>query len=270
MDKPGSGFLLPDWTVSHCYDGLLRADRRAFAWEWLRRSSSYRLAWRQSSLHDARRFGLERFEDPALAVPDARPLWSIHVDPGVVRARPDNLRAAQSERVSLHALRSLVSLYVDEGGNEHVLLSDGHHQLRLDLLDGTLIGCPASLRFDLEGFSRLGTQLPALGALARLVADGRFKTSGRTDRHERWILELRTADALAAGASQRQIAQIFFGAANAARWRQGDDSYRKRVQRLVAIARANLREPLNPRWFAEQPAALSRMPKTRIVDAPVQ
>jgi hypothetical protein len=249
----GSGTMVPDWTDGRQYEDLLFADRRAFAWEWLRRSSAYRLSWTRRASCDPQTFGLERFEDPAIGIPDARPLWSILIDPAVVRARPDNFHAEGSERVSLHELRALVSLSVDASGNEHVLLSDGRQQLRLDLLDGTLIGCPASLRFDLEGFSRFGGQLPALQALARLVAEGAFGNRSRIDRHARWILELRTADALAAGASQQQIARIFFGSAVAARWRRADDSYRKRVQRLVAHARAHLREPLHARWFGFDP-----------------
>src|SRR3546814_10231875 len=53
----------------------------------------------------------------------------------------------------------------------------------------------------------------------------------RETRAPRWILELRTADAIATGATQHEIAQAFFGSAVASeRWRKESSPYRSRVR----------------------------------------
>ncbi|WP_407696697.1 transcriptional regulator domain-containing protein [Sphingopyxis macrogoltabida] len=43
---PGPAPQVPDWLLASEYAVLLFADRRSFAWEWLRRSAPYRAAWR--------------------------------------------------------------------------------------------------------------------------------------------------------------------------------------------------------------------------------
>ena len=56
-------------------------------------------------------------------------------------------------------------------------------------------------------------------------------------RASRWALVLRTWDALAAGASRRDIAEALFGLDRVPQWRLVHDSHFQRVRRLVAAAR---------------------------------
>jgi hypothetical protein len=247
--------LTSDWTSDRAYRALLGADPSAFAWEWLRRTEHYGLAWHAHLANSAaaapQTFGLERFEDPALPVPVARPVWSAETSRDVLRARVSNPFAAASERVDLRLLSNFVTVAIGEDEIEHLLLSDGRHFLRIDVVVGTLIGVPAALTYLLHGISGLKGPMGALDRLAALVANSRFLTAGSTAvrRHHRWIAELRTADALAAGADQQNIARALYGSAiSPLHWRTESAPYRRRIQRLVANAHARIRHPLRP-WF---------------------
>ncbi len=247
----------PDWKQPDHYAALTRVDRRAFAWEWLRRTPAYRAAWRDRNsdvlpLVASRHFGLEQFEDPSLPAPFARPVWSGSVDPTVIRAAVDNAMAASNERIDLRELAPFVSVAIDDDHIEHLLLSDGVRSVRIDVLEGTLIGVPASVRYLLGGIASIAAPLPSLGRLINLVQEGRLRESAAATsrRQARWILELRTADAIAAGADQQDIARTLFGSVVAdQRWRRDNAAYRQRAQRLVRSARQRLVAPLDQRWF---------------------
>ncbi len=243
------------------YAVLRRADKGAFAWEWLRRTSIYQDAWKligtsiSTPAPPPKQFGLERFEDPALPVPFARPIWSADIDPSVIRATVVDPYAPPSDRVDLWRLLPLVSVAIDDDQVEHLLLSDGTQALRIDVVGGTLIGNPAALRYGLYGLTALQGPLAALSRLIAVVTRGGFKPvpSSRSNIRDRWILELRVADALLAGATPQQIARGLFGDAIAAsRWRTQNPSYRQRISRLVKAARFNLSSSPNRKWFAER------------------
>src|SRR3546814_14837813 len=78
---------VPDWLLASEYAVLLFADRRSFAWEWLRRSAPYRAAWRDREVGEIvpSDFGLMKLEDPDLVTPYARPIWTPALDPRVLR-----------------------------------------------------------------------------------------------------------------------------------------------------------------------------------------
>ncbi len=266
VNKPGA--LAPEacwnaglnWTRADHYEGLRHADRSAFAWEWLRRTPAYRDAWRRfrtrmaSPRQPPREFGLERFEDPGLSVPLARPLWRADIDPSVIRAVVLDPFAHPADRIDLWRLMPLVSVAIDDKQIEHLLLSNGIQSLRIDIVDGTLIGNPASLRFGLHGIAALQGPVAALRRLIEVVEKGGFddRSIGRPNRRERWILELRVADALLAGAGYQQIARGLFGDAIAgARWRTQNPSHRQRVLRLAKAAKLNLAFPLDRKWFSD-------------------
>src|SRR3546814_3799656 len=82
---PGPAPQVPDWLLASEYAVLLFADRRSFAWEWLRRSAPYRAAWRDREVGEIvpSDFGLMKLEDPDLATPYARPIWTPALDPRV-------------------------------------------------------------------------------------------------------------------------------------------------------------------------------------------
>lgn len=246
-----------DWRNAADYAELLTVERLAFAWEWLRRTRAYRLAWNaHGSLgHDslaAQQFFLERFENPDIPTPWARPLWSARIDPSVLSASVINIQPAAEDRIDLHALSDLVSIAIDHDDIEHLLLSDGRHAVRVDIIDGTLIGCPASVRYHLEGLASASPKTGTLRKLINLVRDKRFSSTRPRSRHliEKWVRELRTADALETGASQQDIARALFGGLVADRdWRTDSWAYRRRTQRLVNKARSRLLTPIDQQWF---------------------
>ncbi|WP_454883418.1 DNA -binding domain-containing protein [Sphingomonas oryzagri] len=253
-DEPLRGDL-PNWRIAGSYDILLDADPYGMAWEWLRRTNAYRSAWNNlthaSTAPPASAFGLERYENPSLPVPAARPIWSSAVYTDVLRAHVSDPFAARRDRVDLRLLSRFVSVAISDDEVEHLLLSDGLHSIRIDVVVGTLIGCPASLTYLLHGLSGLRGPMGALKRLANLVHAEKFEPAASTSsaKRRRWISELRVADATLAGADQQTIAKALFGPAiSARRWRSESAEYRRRTQRLVHQAGALLMRPLD-RWL---------------------
>ena len=252
---------LPDgeiWASADHYAILLTADRKVFAWEWLRRSLAYQNAWQSflaagsDATTSSRHFGLERYENPAFAVPQARPVWSAIFDPTVIIATIEDIFADRAELINLCQLAPFVSLAIGDDDVEHLLFSDGYHFIRIDLTGGSLIGCPSSLRYKLRGIAGIRGPLPALQRLVSLVERGCIPKDreGISNRSKRWILELRVADALASGVSQQEIARVLFGSViTPNRWRADSSAYRQRVQRLVRGARERIKRPLDRVWF---------------------
>lgn len=239
------------WQSADSYTALMHADRRSFAWEWLRRHAPYRAAWRQRSVSPAA-FGLLAFEDPDQPVPGARPIWAPSLDRRVIDSRPIAGPGREDDLLDIRAFANFVSVEVDECDTEYWLISDGKWMVRLDLHEGTLLGGPALLEHHLRGLDSARPKLEALRQLMALAREGAMP--GALQPHEgrapRWILELRAADACRAGASQQEIARAFFGAAiPETRWRVESESYRLRVRRLVRTARHYLADPLGGPWF---------------------
>lgn len=242
-----------DWRDAVAYTPLLQVGRAGFAWEWLRRDESYRSAAVQAAgsreslqvsrlaaaTSGAARFGLHAFEGPERDAITARPVWRREICPYVLEA--DALdEGDDADRLNLEILGRFVTLVADPSGTEHLLLSDGSHAVRVDIVSGTLRARPALLRYRLAGFARLDEPLLVLRQLRALWRTGRFSPAlhPRERRAGRWILLLRTYDALVAGASQREIAEWIFGLeASERRWRVEASSVRSRVQRLVREAR---------------------------------
>lgn len=230
---------LPDWKDSGAYGRLLRVGRTGFAWEWLRRDPAYRMASREQS-GEPEAWGLHAYEDAAKAAPEARPMWTRSATPFVLQAAadPSKGRHRKSDLFDVLSLAPLSTL-MSACGAERLLLSDGYRTIRLDVLRGTLGNGPVLLRYDLSGLSGAEAPLMVLRQFLHLVRTGRF--SGPLHRPERkaarWILLLRTADALAAGARQRDIAaELLDATAMRTRWRTEDPSLRSRVQRLAREA----------------------------------
>ncbi|HYJ53174.1 MAG TPA: DUF2285 domain-containing protein [Allosphingosinicella sp.] len=146
--------------------------------------------------------------------------------------------ASPSDAIELGRFAALATL--DAGEGEHWLLSDGLCTVRFDLIDGTATRGPVELHYLLAGRVSAHGPLLALRRLLALAETGRFSRilHPREPKARRWILALRAHDALAAGASQREIAAGLLGdAAEEARWRVHAASLRSQVQRLVRAAR---------------------------------
>ena len=231
-----------DWRDARCYAALRAADRSLFAWEWLRRDPAYRAAAARAPAGaadpGAARFGLVAFESPQLAVPDARPLWTSAAHPGVLAVRRLAGRRA-GDRFDLARFARLATL-VRGATREHLLLSDGLRALRLDAPAGTFTAEPAALRYRVDGIDSAAPVLLALRRFLLLCRSGGFSRSLHRPeaRARRWTLMLRASDAVAAGASQREIAEVLLGrVAGGAGWRSRDPSLRTQAQRLVRAAR---------------------------------
>jgi hypothetical protein len=136
----------------------------------------------------------------------------------------------------------IVHLSLASGGEE-VLIGRGAASLRLSIVEGTLLQGPVMLGFHLEGTDRLQIDLNRLGRLARYLRSGHVTApKPRTDRGARRRQILRVLDALATGASYREIARVLYGVDAVTReWDGTSDHMRSRTRRLVAQARRLVR-----------------------------
>ncbi len=235
-----------DWRDAAAYAPLLAADRSILAWEWLRRDPAYREAAgggaaRRSGVASSQPadWGLHVFEPPDRAAPAARPLWVADVYPPVLAAAAEPpLLAADAFDIS--RLGSLVSIVDDGTGREHLLISDGLRAIRIDIVAGSVREGPVQLRFLIAGQESAERPLLTLRRLLVLCRSGWFSPALHPPdtRAGRFVLMLRAHDALADGATQREIASLLLSrTAGEARWRSRAPSLRSQVQRLVRAAR---------------------------------
>jgi hypothetical protein len=236
-----------DWREPAAYAPLLDSDRSLFAWEWLRRDPAYcQAAWRALSAGvpsvcagaQPRDFGLVAFEPPHLAVPAARPLWRSDFTPFVLAAEPAD-RAAPADRFRVDPAQKLARM-LRQDEHEHLLISDGLRMIRIDAPAGTFGAEPRGLRYSITGIASAGPALLTLRRFLVFCRTGRFsrRLHAREARARRWILLLRTGDALATGANQRDIAEVLLSSSvRAPRWRSRESSVRSQAQRLVSSAR---------------------------------
>lgn len=239
---------IPDWSNGSAYAPLLQVERAGFAWEWLRRQADYEAAARCAldrrakgeRLEDKRAlaWNLHAFEDPDLAAPEARPVWSAVAHPWVVQATAQSSNADE-DVLDLERLGALARI-VTSTGAERLLLSDGFRSIRLDL-HGSGIGRSAvRLSYELAGIQSLERPLLILRRLRALVLSGHFCDSlhPKSCRARRLVQVLRAHDALRAGASQAEIAQVLLRQSlERSRWRIHSPSIRSRAQRLVRAAK---------------------------------
>lgn len=239
----GSG-LYPDWRDAAAYAPLLEADRSLIAWEWLRRDGSYLWAMRGSAARSepaaaAAKFGLIAFEPVELAVPNARPIWSSDAHPFVLPVKPALPEPARGcfDPQHLGGLDRIVT-FDDE---EHLLLSDGLHSIRLDAPPGTFGRGPVALRYSVDSIALAEPQILTLRRFLAFHRSGKFSRvlHPPEPRARRWVLMLRAWDAIVAGADQRHIAEALFSrTAGRPCWRSREPSVRSQAQRLVRSARA--------------------------------
>jgi hypothetical protein len=228
----------PNWEEDGQYAALLHADRLVFAWEWLRRNQAYRLAAASPSPTAAEAWGLHRLVDPALAAPEARPMWTAQATRHVVRCHA-LADCRDGEALDFAKLAGLATVECGTRG-EHLLISNGIRAVRLDVMSGTVMRGPVMLRYEISGITSAGAQLFALRRFLAVVKSGSFSAMlHRPERRAwRWIRELRAFDALAKGATQREIATGLIACQSGeAGWRVQSPSLRLQSQRLVRRAR---------------------------------
>jgi hypothetical protein len=169
----------------------------------------------------------------------ARPLWTKEHCSQVLQASADQ-EGPEADRLDLRRFKELATVYRSASEIEHLLLSDGRRSIRIDIVRGSLEAGPARLRYRLTGFAAVEAPLLVLRRLVALRRNGRFSPPlhPREARAARWVLVLRAHDALAAGATQRDIAaRMLSGEAEDPRWRLASPTVRSRAQRLVRAAR---------------------------------
>lgn len=181
-------------------------------------------------------------EAPTIAFPHARIIWRAELDPEALTVDVVSIGPDHTDRIDPDLLRRYLFLARDEDGREHVVLSDGQHRIRLEVAHGSLAGSgPVTFRFSLFGTTSAEPKVKPLVRLFDLCRRGRF-TAGMfpiEPKTERWIALLRVHDALADGASPRDIAVALFGRdPTIDAVETGSDSLRSRVRRLIRDARA--------------------------------
>lgn len=189
----------------------------------------------------ARKFGGCDFaETPEVEAPSARVFWDESVDHSVLTAVARRATDASSA-FDVCSLAKFAVVLSDPTG-EYLSLSNGMSRITLRLICGSFLDGPVSLDFIIAD-ARASAQIQALTRFRSLRQRGKFGPwlHRREVRTTRWIRELRTFDALTAGASVRDIAAALFGEQRAReQWRDRDGSLRSVVRRLVSVARRNV------------------------------
>lgn len=132
-----------------------------------------------------------------------------------------------------------VTVLHDHDGNECVVIGDGPSAVRLEVTSGSLLRGPVRLRYYISGFEGVEAKVMTLRRLLALWRLGRLPLSlcPPERRARRWALALQAYDGMRAGASQREIAVVLFGAARVdADWGKPSESLRLQVQRLIRTA----------------------------------
>ncbi|MEZ0243081.1 MAG: DUF2285 domain-containing protein [Sphingomonas sp.] len=186
-------------------------------------------------------------EHPEREAPEARIIWRADLDPGTlsVVATPAAADDDAGDLIDGIVLAPWLTLVTAADGAEHAVLSDGWHHIRLDVTAGSLVGAgPVRLHYALSGLNSAERMVPPLRRFLHFCRHRRFAGAlfAPDGRIERELAMLRVHDGVAAGASQREIAIILFGAERVAQgWDGRTDSLRSRVRRLVVDARAMAR-----------------------------
>jgi hypothetical protein len=241
---------LPHWAIESAYAPLLEVEKAGLAWEWLRRDPDYRAAALdaiarrkpRSVLREeaaAASFGLHAFEDPGLNARSARPVWRAARHNLVLEAWAEPSKDP-ANALDLEGLPGQATLVLGEQA-EHLLLSDGCRSIRLDATGASLVSGPVRLHYRLNGLGDASAPLVVLRRLLALARTGQFSRALHPPeaRLRRLVGILRAADALKAGASQREIAAVLLGAEAARpRWRIRSPSTRSRAQRLARSSAA--------------------------------
>lgn len=178
-------------------------------------------------------------EDAGRAASEARLLWYADVDPFVLSVRATPVSGSDSEAFDLARLASWATIVRDGSGQEHLVLSDGWHRIRVDVVEGTLFAqAPARLDYLLSGMTR--AEAPVLRRVLARWRTGRFARLLFPDEPgwARRIEALRIGDAIAASASYREMAIALYGEDLVrAEWKGRSDFLLSRVRRRAEEAR---------------------------------
>ncbi len=225
------------WHPIAAYLYVLHLDGPALAWEYLRRHPDYRHDWRRHRHHVAsiaRRWGLRLLEDPAHDARDAAPDW-VSDPERLVQIHPDTDTSGEALPFRLWRFP----------GHKH-MVHDGNRVLLTCRLAGRILrvalspalGDGMAYAYAVRAGGRLHEHWRAVGAEltwlnaapAGTAAVARSRPGATALGHLR---ALQALDGTLAGASQREVAEVWFGrAVVAAQW-HGDSDLRAQVRRAV-------------------------------------
>jgi hypothetical protein len=249
-----------DWWDQAGYQSLLKADGRQWAWIWLKRNHLYQAQARMPGLTVRpiqlgksacclRTTNLKRLCKPGIFVhsgrigdsdPDEWLFWRADLDASVLAVTADPISRKHPDAFDVAHFPGHADLVRDRSGREMAVLSDGGHQIQLQVGEGTLSEGPVRLRYEMGGFDQAEAKLRTVARLTSLRRHGHFARGLFPDAPgaARMALALQAYDGLVAGASQRDIAIALFGDQMVREeWNGRSDFLRARVQRLINIGR---------------------------------
>ncbi len=250
------------WQATAAYLYVLRLDATDLAWEYLRRHPDYRVCWRNADRQTTKAvsaWGLARLENPTLDARQAHPIWDAHL-PVLL-----HLRAAHpsewltDEMVDADADSDVgLNLWHIPGRKDLSVLPDGlalqardgARCLRVRLDAGVLAGAPAQCVVPLD--TRLHAQAALLATHAAQLAPRRAPAVRRAFRAKadavrvsqaslRHLRALQALDGVRAGASQRMIAEVLYGADRVREEWYADSALRAQLRHSLARALALMR-----------------------------
>ena len=223
------------------------------AWEWLRRDPEYRqltsvprrtrspgvILIEQAAQSVVNRWGCLNVEHSGLLAPESIILWSSAVDPSVLRCVATPAAIGEVGAFDLdHCGEEAV--VIAGASAEHVLIGASSVGLRLDVLEGTLLQGPVSLRYDISVVVDLRPPLATLRAFHDLCRMGRLplRSKRKWQRDRRVVDALRTHDALQDGASIRDVGILLFGTRRVGEeWNAPGEALKSHSRRMIALAR---------------------------------
>lgn len=232
----------------------LHLDRHALAWEYLRRHPDYVRDWwirQRTGDGDPQRWGLRRFDDPAVDARDAQPNWWCDSH-DTVQLHPDLDPSAGATRFRLWQLPGHKRL-IHDGHRLRLTAKFAAGVLRLvlapEIEDG--MGVVGTVPIDEDRVLRWQAADQTLAMLD--VSSAQIMPSAVRPRRSSiaHMRSLHALDSIQAGASMKQIAVSLFGARDVdARW-HADSELRAQVRYLVrrgrSLMRGGYRHLLHPR-----------------------
>lgn len=176
-------------------------------------------------------------ESPEVDAPEARIIWHASLDPGTLPVVATPSTAGHPDAIVPEALAPWLAVSTD-GGGEHAVLSDGWHHIRIDVTEGSIADGPVILGYRFRGLVSAKTKILPLRRLIDLSQRRQFLANlyPPDRRVGRWIAALQIFDAVAAGASQREIVRALYGEMTGEDAGRRDDSLRSRIRRLAREA----------------------------------
>ena len=233
-----------DWRDSDSYLWVMALPRPALAWEFVRRSPSYRSAFHTNDSSNREwPWPMVRLEDPSLDARSAVPAWC-----GVDEILP--LRTGVPPREAIHAaidverLRCRMTLIDEDTGTTHVLFAERGRQLHLAVESDPSAG-PALMTPALAPMALTVKRSLALRRLSDLAEHGELRDHlyPAESRAPRFARILQALDGALAGARHRDIAVSLFGERRVTRdWTSPDNHLRDHVRRAVAQGRTMMSE----------------------------